>query len=195
MPRLFAALEVPQTAARSLTLVQGGLIGARWVDPENFHITLRFFGDVEGHVADQIVESLDQIRRPAFTLELAGIHAFGSKKPHSIYAGVWPSVPLTELAADIDRRAKRIGLPTDKRKFTPHVTLARLRNPDDRKVAHWLAGRGGFGTLPFQVSRFVLMSSRDSVGGGPYVVEESWSLDTGSADAASPERFAAIDGI
>ncbi|MCP1199162.1 RNA 2',3'-cyclic phosphodiesterase [Notoacmeibacter sp. MSK16QG-6] len=176
MPRLFAALEVPQDAARYLTLVQGGLHGARWIDPENYHITLRFFGDVEGHVADQIVETLDQVRRTAFDLELDGIHAFGSKKPHSIYAGVWPSVPLNELAADIDRRAKRLGLPSDKRKFTPHVTLARLRNPDSREVARWLAGRGGFRTLPFPVSRFVLMSSRDSVGGGPYVVEESWTL-------------------
>ncbi|OXT02292.1 2'-5' RNA ligase [Notoacmeibacter marinus] len=190
MPRLFAALEVPQDAARNLTLVQGGLHGACWIDPENYHITLRFFGDVEGHVADQIVETLDQIRRPAFDIELDGIHAFGSKKPHSIYAGVWPSVPLSELAADIDRRAKRLGLPSDKRKFTPHVTLARLRNPDSREVARWLSGRGGFRTLPFPVSRFVLMSSRDSVGGGPYVVEESWALKAEPGRARQSQSYA-----
>ena len=195
MPRLFAALEVPQDAARNLTLVQGGLHGARWIDPENFHITLRFFGDVEGHVADQIAESLDQIRRAAFTLELDGIHAFGSKKPHSIYAGVWPPVPLSELAADIDRRAKRLGLPSDKRKFTPHVTLGRLRNPDSREVARWLAGRGGFRSLPFNVSRFVLMSSRNSVGGGPYVVEESWTLNRDADSAVEAGRYATADSF
>lgn len=79
MPRLFTALEIPRDAALSLSLLRGGLPGARWVDVENYHITLRFIGDVEGHVADEIANALDRVRRPAFSLALSGVGAFGSK--------------------------------------------------------------------------------------------------------------------
>jgi RNA 2',3'-cyclic 3'-phosphodiesterase len=176
MPRLFTALEIPRDAALSLSLLRGGLIGARWIDVENYHITLRFFGDVEGHVADEIANALDRVRRPEFSLSLSGVGAFGSKKPHSVYAGVAPSPDLFALQAEIERICQRLGLPADPRKFTPHVTLARLKNVRDEDVARYLSSRGNFATVPFRVGRFVLMSSRDSVGGGPYVVEETWPL-------------------
>ncbi|MDE1996394.1 MAG: RNA 2',3'-cyclic phosphodiesterase, partial [Rhizobiaceae bacterium] len=88
MPRLFTALEIPRNAAMSLSLLRGGLPGARWIDVENYHITLRFIGDVDGRTADEIVERLDRIDRPEFQLRLEGIGSFGSKKPHSVWAGV-----------------------------------------------------------------------------------------------------------
>lgn len=176
MPRLFTALEIPRDAALSLSLLRGGLPGARWIDTENYHLTLRFFGDVEGHVADEIAAALDRVQRPAFSLTLSGVGAFGSKKPHALWAGVQPSPGLTALQADIDRLVLRLGLPADARKFTPHVTLARLKNTDSAAVAFWLSSRGNFLAPPFRPSRFVLMSSRDSVGGGPYVIEEAWPL-------------------
>ena len=176
MPRLFTALEIPREAALSLSLLRGGLPGARWIDVENYHLTLRFFGDVEGHVADEIANALDRVRRPGFSLALSGVGAFGSKKPHSVYAGVTGSPSLAALQAEIERICQRLGLPADPRKFVPHVTLARLRNPSPADVATYLSARGNFSTLPFKVGRFVLMSSRDSVGGGPYVVEEAWPL-------------------
>ncbi len=72
---------------RFRSLLRGGLPGARWIDVENYHITLRFIGDVEGHVADEVANALDRVRRPEFMLNLSGVDAFGSKKPHSIYAG------------------------------------------------------------------------------------------------------------
>jgi len=176
MPRLFTALEIPRDAALSLSLLRGGLPGARWIDVENYHLTLRFIGDIEGHLADEIAHALDRVRRPAFDLTLSGVGAFGSKKPHSIYAGVIPSPELNALQGEIDRICTRAGAPSDQRKFVPHVTLARLRNGNDGEVARYLSQRGNFITLPFRVSRFVLMSSRDSVGGGPYIVEETWPL-------------------
>ena len=176
MPRLFTALEIPRDAALSLSLLRGGLPGARWVDVENYHLTLRFFGDVEGHVADEIANALDRVRRPSFSLNLAGVGAFGSKKPHSIWAGVTASPDLTALQADIERISQRLGLPPDPRKFVPHVTIARLRNSSPRDVAAYLSARGNFAATPFRVGRFVLMSSRDSIGGGPYVIEEAWPL-------------------
>ena len=181
MPRLFTALEVPRDAAMSLSLLRGGLPGARWVDAENYHITLRFFGDVEGHVADEIAHALDRVRRPAFTISLSGVGAFGGKKPHALWAGVSASPDLFTLQAEIERKCQRLGLPADPRKFVPHVTLARLRNVGPHEVATYLSSRGNFSTAPFRVTRFVLMSARDSVGGGPYVVEEAWPLQGANA--------------
>lgn len=179
MPRLFTALEIPRDAALSLSLLRGGLPGARWIDVENYHITLRFIGDVEGHVADEIANALDRVRRPGFSLTLSGVGAFGSKKPHSVYAGVAPSPDMVALQAEIERICQRAGVQADPRKFTPHVTLARLKNTSPIDVAHYLSARGNFATAAFRVGRFVLMSSRDSVGGGPYVVEEAWPLAGG----------------
>jgi 2'-5' RNA ligase len=176
MPRLFTALEIPRNAALSLSLLRGGLPGARWIDVENYHITLRFIGDVDGRTADEVVHRLDRIDRPEFQLNLTGIGSFGSKKPHSIWAGVSPSQEMNALQGEVERLCQRLGLPPDPRKFTPHVTLARLRSSRLDDVVHYLSGRGDFRTSPFTVGRFVLMSSKESVGGGPYVVEEAFPL-------------------
>jgi RNA 2',3'-cyclic 3'-phosphodiesterase len=188
MPRLFTALEIPRDAAMSLSLLRGGLPGARWIDVENYHLTLRFIGDVEGHVADEIANALDRVHRPSFSLSLSGVGAFGSKKPHAIWAGVVPSPDLNALQTEIERICQRIGIPSDPRKFTPHVTLARLRNSSPADVAHYLSARGNFAAMPFKVGRFVLMSSRDSVGGGPYIIEEAWPLN--GADMRQPSLSA-----
>lgn len=189
MPRLFTALEIPRDAALSLSLLRGGLPGARWVDGENFHLTLRFFGDVEGHVADEIANALDRVHRRTFTMSLSGVGAFGGKKPHALWAGVTASPDLSALQAEIERKCQRLGLPADPRKFVPHVTVARLRNVGPHEVAAYLSSRGNFASAPFRVSRFVLMSARESTGGGPYVVEETWPLQ-GSSNAYSFDSMA-----
>jgi len=176
MPRLFIALEIPRNLAMSLSLLRGGIPGARWIDVENYHITLRFIGDVDGRTADEVVDRLDRIDRPEFQATLTGIGSFGSKKPHSVYAGVSPSPEMYALQGEIARICQRIGLPPDPRKFTPHVTLARLKNCRLDDVVHYLSGRGNFYTAPFTVNRFVLLSSKESVGGGPYLTEEIFPL-------------------
>lgn len=195
MPRLFTALELSRDATLSLSLLRGGLPGARWIDVENYHLTLRFIGDVDGPTADEFANALDRVRRPEFTLSLNGVSAFGSKKPHSIFAGVAASPDLMALQAEIERICQRLGLPADPRRFTPHVTIARLRQsrPDD--VALYLAGRGNFRAAPFRVGRFVLMSSRESVGGGPYVVEEEYPLAARAASALPASPVEASSGI
>ena len=192
MPRLFTALEIPRDAALSLSLLRGGLHGARWVDVENYHITLRFIGDVEGHVADEIANALDRVRRAAFPLQLAGVGAFGGKKPHSVWAGVAPSADLVALQGEIERICQRAGVAPDPRKFTPHVTLARLRNSSPAEVANYLSARGNFDAASFKVARFVLMSSRESVGGGPYVVEEAWPLSGADARGGPLPEYSGI---
>lgn len=186
MPRLFTALEIPQSAAMSLSLLRGGVPGARWIDRENFHITLRFIGDIDHRTADEVIAAFDRVRRQQFDIKLSGTGVFGGKKPHSIWAGVQPTPSLMALQADLERTCQRIGLPAESRKFTPHVTLARLKNARIDDVMHYLSGRGDFAAGPFTVSRFVLMSSRDSVGGGPYVIEEAYPLDLPLA----PKSFA-----
>ena len=187
MPRLFAALEMPQQASTRLTMLRGGLPGARWIDPENYHLTLRFMGDVDYRTADEIADRLDAIRPRPLTLKLDGVSAFGGKKPHSIFAAVEPGAELTGLQADIERMCQRMGLAPESRKFTPHVTIARLRNVSPDGVARYLSSRGGFQVPPFTIGRFVLMSSRDSIGGGPYIVEEVYSL---GANDHAPSRSA-----
>jgi 2'-5' RNA ligase len=191
MPRLFTAVEIPRDAALSLSFLRGGLPSARWIDVENYHVTLRFIGDVESRLADELVAALDRVERPGFELSLSGVGAFGSKKPHSLYAGLAPSAPLEALQADIDRVCRRLGLPSDPKKFVPHVTLARLRQPRIDDVAHYLAARGDFRTPAFPVGRFVLYSSRESVGGGPYVREESYPLRQGT-EGSRPRDDAAV---
>lgn len=176
MPRLFTALEVPADVAFSLSLLRGGLPNARWIDPQNYHITLRFIGDVEDRTADEISEALARISRPSFPLALEGLGAFGSRRPHAVWVGVRQSPALKELQAEHERIMQRLGLEPERRKFAPHVTVARLRNTSGSEVAAYLALRGGFSTPAFPVGRFVLLSSRASKGGGPYLVEEAYSL-------------------
>jgi RNA 2',3'-cyclic 3'-phosphodiesterase len=188
MPRLFAALEVPRDAALSLSLLRGGLSGARWTDTENYHITLRFIGDVDRHMAGEIADALDRVQRYSILVSLSGVGAFGGKKPHSVYAAVAPSAELTLLQSELERICQRLGLEAEPRKFIPHVTLARLKNTSPEQAAHYLTGRVDFSALPFKAGRFVLMSSKDSVGGGPYIIEEAYKL--GAASAAPPGQSA-----
>ncbi|MGN6466998.1 MAG: RNA 2',3'-cyclic phosphodiesterase [Rhizobiaceae bacterium] len=195
MPRLFTALEIPRDAALSLSLLRGGLPGARWIDVENYHLTLRFIGDVEGHVADEIANALDRVRRRSFQLTLSGVGAFGSRKPHALWAGAMASPDLNALQAEIERICQRLGVPSDPRKFMPHVTIARLRNVSPAEVAVYLSARGNFRASPFRVSRFVLMSSKDSVGGGPYVVEEAWPLTVAEPGRTQATASAEISRI
>jgi 2'-5' RNA ligase len=176
MPRLFIALEIPREAALSLSLLRGGLHGARWIDVENYHMTLRFVGDVDAPTADELVNALDRIERPEFNLSLIGMGSFGSKKPHSLWAGVSASPELFALQAEIERICQRLRLRPDPRKFTPHITLARMRGTRVEDVVGYLSARSNFYTDPFTVSRFVVLSSRESVGGGPYVTEEAYPL-------------------
>lgn len=176
MPRLFTGLEIPPGIAQTLSMLRGGLPGARWIDPQNYHVTLRFIGDVDDYVAGEVASLLGRVRRGPFELRLDGITSFGGKKPRAVVATVASSPALMDAQAEQERLMQRIGLAPEGRKFIPHVTLARLRDSSSRQVADYLSARGYFRTAPFPVSRVVLFSSRASVGGGPYVVEAVYPL-------------------
>jgi RNA 2',3'-cyclic 3'-phosphodiesterase len=176
MPRLFTGLEIPQQVAESLAMMRGGLPGARWIDPGNYHLTLRFIGDIDDALAHEIAGMLGRVRRMSFELRLDGLLSFGGRKPRALVAAVSPIAPLMELQAEQERLLQRLGLEPEGRKYTPHVTLARLRDSSSRQVADYLSARGHYRSALFEVSRFVLFSSRASVGGGPYVVEADYPL-------------------
>ena len=176
MPRLFAGIEVPEQTAQGLSMLRGGLPGARWIDPENYHITLRFIGDVDGRTANDVADMLMRIRRRPLSLRLDGLSAFGGRKPRAIVARVAPTPELMALQMETEQIIQRSGLPPEGRKFMPHVTLARLRDANQMAVADYLSLRGSYASMPFHVSRFVLFSAQPHSGGGPYVVEEAYTL-------------------
>ena len=174
MPRLFTALEIPHDVADDLEVLRGGIEGARWIDKASYHVTLRFVGDVEPPVAKELSRALGEVGGWAFETSLSGIGSFGSKSPRSVWAGVRGNPALEELQANQEAACRRIGLPPETRKFTPHVTLARLRGGRGASVEvhNFISRHNLYESRPFSVEEFVLLSSRPSRGGGPYVAEE-----------------------
>jgi 2'-5' RNA ligase len=188
MPRLFTALEIPAHIGDGLSMLRGGLPGARWIDPEFYHLTLRFIGDVDDSVAREAAFILGQVKRDAFEVKIDGLSSFGGRRPRAVVAIAAPNQPLLDLQGEHERLLRRIGLEPEGRKYMPHVTLARLRVSSSQQVAEYLSTRGHFRCPPFEASRFVLFSSRDSVGGGPYVVEADYPLAASMPRALHAQR-------
>ena len=176
MPRLFTALELPDSVVAELALMRGGVVGARWLEPEDYHVTLRFIGDIDARAARDVADTLGLIRRPKAPVRFAGLDWFGGSKPRSLIAKVKAEPALMDLQAEQERRLRRIGVEPETRKYTPHVTLARLRGVAHGAVADYLATRGALMAEPFLAERFVLYSAREGSGGGPYVVEAAYPL-------------------
>lgn len=176
MIRLFVALEIPERVKERLSMIGGGVPGARWMTDDQLHLTLRFIGEVDDHVAHDIDDTLVGLRAPAFTLELAGVGEFGSKYPRALWAGVRPNDALMHLQRKIETALQRIGLPAEARKFSPHVTLARLKGAPREKVMAFLTHHSLFSSASFPVSRFVLFSSHQGSGGSVYHAERVYEL-------------------
>ncbi len=182
--RLFTGVPVPVGAARELERLRGGLHGARWVEPAAYHITLSFIGEAEGAQAGEIIRALAGVRAAPFTLRLAGIGSFGRKRPRAVWAGVEDSTELELLQARQASVLAGLGIDLEKRKFKPHVTLARLKSGHGREAGRFIERHNLFRGVPFDVNEFLLYSSRPSRGGGPYAVEAGFPLD-GAVEAKS----------
>ena len=176
MPRLFTGIEIPEPLGRELALMRGGLSGARWIDQDFYHITLRFVGDIDHATARDIFFELHRVRRRPVQVTLGELSFFGGDRPHSLIVKVQPNPDLMELQAEHERIMRRVGLPPETRKFTPHITLARLRGASPMAVADYLGVRGFLSARRYVADQFVLFSSRDSTGGGPYLVEGEYPL-------------------
>jgi 2'-5' RNA ligase len=176
MPRLFTALEIPASLRTRLSLLRAPLSGAKWVEPENMHITLRFAGDIDGRMADDFADQLAEVSSAPFPVSITGAGAFGGRDPRVLWAGVNTSPQLDALYRANERAARAVGLDVDPRAFKPHVTLARMRGVRQSAVARFLEAFGDLRLEPFTVTRFVLLSARPGSGGPPYGIEAEYPL-------------------
>src|ERR1700740_1188921 len=154
MLRLFVGITFPPELKLQLSLLCSGVPGAKWVDPGNFHLTLRFIGEIGEDAAADIDDALSRLRARRLTLQIAGTGVFGGEKPRSLWAGVERSPELAGLRDKIEQALIRIGLPPEPRKFSPHVTLARLRDAPHEKLHEFLAAHARFRAEPLPVEWF-----------------------------------------
>lgn len=173
--RLFSAIEIPEPVRSHLSLIRGPLPDARWVDKDNYHLTLTFVGEVDGHQRRAFADALAMIEAEPFEVTVDGLGVFGGDRPRTLYAAIKPEPALDALQRDHDQAARKAGLKPEARKFTPHITLARLSGMSAPMMAAFLGAQGQFVLPPFPVTRAVLMSSKPG-GGGPYAVEEAFDL-------------------
>jgi 2'-5' RNA ligase len=155
MLRLFVGIDLPPELKLALSTLCTGLPGARWIDAGNYHITLRFIGAVDEGLASDIDLELARIRAPQFTLGLAGIGSFGERQ---LYVGVERNEALGHLRDKVESALVRGGLAPESRRFTPHVTLARLRRGDGT-LPLYLAANALYRAPPFPVTHFTLIAS------------------------------------
>ena len=178
MIRLFVALGLPTDVCERLALVRAPLPGARWVAPENMHVTLRFIGEVEPPMAEDVDDLLSHIDAPRFDIRLTELGTFGSRgRVRALWAGVEHSELLDHLQAKIETACGRAGLAPEGRKFHPHVTLARCKNVREAPAAAFAATYGGFDLPAIPVDAFTLFSSHTGGAGAIYTPEAVYPLE------------------
>jgi 2'-5' RNA ligase len=157
--RLFVAIRPPAPIRDALIDAMEGIEGARWLDEEALHLTLRFVGEVETPTANDLAARLARIDWPPFELRVAGVGAFERKgSPHTIWARVPPTGPLEGLRQKVERAGELAGLGRETRRFAPHITLARL-NRSAGSIGGWLTAWGDLAAGPWRVEDFVLYES------------------------------------
>jgi 2'-5' RNA ligase len=175
--RLFVALALPDAATDALLRIMSGLPGARWEPAENLHLTLRFIGEVDNGVFADIAEGLAEIAAPAFDLEIKGIGHFDDRRRvHALWAALAPAPALRHLRDKIESLLVRLGLEPERRKFLPHITLARLRDTPSDRVAAFESHHNLMALAPFRVGEFHLYSSRPGKDRAAYHIEASYPL-------------------
>ncbi|AJP73191.1 RNA 2',3'-cyclic phosphodiesterase [Sphingomonas hengshuiensis] len=176
MLRIFAGLALPGQIMSSLLATMGGIPGARWQSAEQLHLTLRFIGDVDRRVAEDIALALGQVSVPPITIALSGVGQFESRgRPNAVWAGVRPQAPLAALHRKIDQAVVRCGLPPEGRAYLPHVTLARM-NAASGATDLFLETHAGLASPPFTLDHFILFESRLGHGGASYTPVERYPL-------------------
>ena len=159
--RLFVAIDLPSSLRTRLSWMSGGLQGARWVPPENYHVTLRFIGEVPAWRAEEIDHALAGLRAAGFALQLAGVGTFEKGgKVLSLWVGVDRNPALEHLQSKIETALQRAGVEPERRRFNPHVTLARVEGVPSPKIAEWVQGRNLFRSDAVPVEHFTLFRSR-----------------------------------
>lgn len=186
--RLFIGIRPPEPVRDALVDAMEALDGARWVDEDNLHLTLRFVGEVERPLANELAEALGSIGSPRFDLVVSGVGAFdrtrrGQSRPHAIWARIPPTPELERLRQKVERACESVGLGRETRKFTPHITLARTGGATE-PVAQWLAARGGLAAGPWTVEDFILFESHLGHTGAHYVEVARYPLGEGQGPSS-----------
>jgi 2'-5' RNA ligase len=177
MLRLFVALALPTLVKTQLGALAGGIPGARWLPPENYHLTLRFIGEIESWRAEEVDTALAAIRAPRFDLTLAGIGTFEKGgRIQSLYVPAERSEGLSRLQAKVETALQRIGLEPERRRFAPHVTQARTDRADTFKLVSFVQTHALFRLPPVAVEHFTLFSSRLGKESAHYVPEVEYEL-------------------
>lgn len=191
MQRLFVAIELPETVRRSLTEKQTGLPGMRWVSPDNLHLTIRFIGEVPLAQAASIKAALRSVRAEWLSLRVKGLGFFDRRPQAVLWAGVEPSAELFELKRKIDAGLElHAGLRTSNSRFTPHITLGRMKQADRKMLRAFTAENSTAGSTVFTAEDFTLFSSVLAPNGAMHTVEERYPLL--EIRPASPEDVAEI---
>lgn len=177
MHRLFVAIRPPRPIREQLLATMGGIRGARWQTDDQLHLTLRFIGEVESHVGDDIHAALGAVHYPCFEIALDGISGFERRgQAENLWAGVTPHEPLKALHNKIDQAIARAGVAPDQRAYLPHITLARLKRGSG-SIAALLERSGGLTSAPFRVDSFCLYESQLTPDGAVYSIVERYDLD------------------
>ncbi|HTC11968.1 MAG TPA: RNA 2',3'-cyclic phosphodiesterase [Acetobacteraceae bacterium] len=176
--RLFVALDLPWSLRQRLaSLAASGIPGAKWVPPENYHMTLRFIGEAQRHLAEEIDHALAALRARGFALTLAGVGTFAKGgRPTSLWVGVDRNPQLDHLRGKIETALQRLGLEPERRRFNPHVTLARLDNPAEAKLAAFVQAYNLFRSEAVAVEHFTLFSSQLGKEQAVYTAEVEYAL-------------------
>ena len=186
MPRLFVALTMPEEISAQLDRLCVGLPGMRWTDPEQFHLTLRFIGEVGNGTFYELGEALAGVSHPPIEIRLKGLGQFTNRgAPQTLWVGVENPDVLTPLRRRVERALVEAGIEPERRKFTPHVTIGRFRHPQpEDRFGSWLAGRALFRSSAFPVSGFELYSSVLRPEGSLYALEAEYDFVTGVMERA-----------
>ena len=178
MHRLFVAIRPPEAIRDLLLDAMDDSADFRWQDDEQLHLTLRFIGEVDRPVANDLADALSRIRAPAFKLQIAGTGRFEQRSGGALWAAVEPKAPVAALDAKVERLCQEVGLEPERRAFHPHITLARWKGRRSREVQSFLEQTGGLHSEPFDVTEFSLFESRLSRHGAHYEQVASYALGT-----------------
>jgi 2'-5' RNA ligase len=168
MHRLFVAIRPPEPIRDLLIDAMDDSADFRWQDDEQLHITLRFVGEVDRPIADDLAAALGRVHADPFQLRVKGVGRFEQRSSGALWAGVEPKEPLAALAAKIERICQSIGLEPERRAFHPHITLARWKGRRTGELADFLTRQRALSSEPFDVDHFTLFESRLSRHGAHY---------------------------
>jgi len=180
MYRLFVAIDLPEEVKRGMAGISGNLPGARWVPGNQLHLTLRFIGEADEALFQAIETALAGVRGASFSLALKGVGHFPpGKHPRVLWVGMEESGPLLELQHVVESALAAAGIAPEERRFSPHITLARLKETPAAAVAGVEERFGAFRTEPFPVREFHLYSSTLAREGAIHKREASYPLVAG----------------